>query len=113
MQVYTGAFSSTLTYSNNLSTHLSEDQLLKPLDVAHQTSQVSLFEELCISLQKLLAHDDTRQYVVSSPGPQENTIGHLLAKPSIKSGNFMEIFDEIQARNFSCLGLYLSSCLFH
>ena len=101
--------------SSNLSESLSHESGELPI----QHLQIPLFEELCVSLRRLLARDCTRP-IISSPEPDEVTTESVDVKPSLKSGDYMETFYEIQARFVSdfapCYGfcayvhLSMSSC---
>lgn len=77
--------------SSNLSEILSHES--GELPIPH--SQTPLFEELCVSLRSLIARDCTRP-IISSPEPDEGTIESVDIKPSLKSGDYMETFYEIQ-----------------
>lgn len=84
----------------NVSSNLHESHLTESGEFPIQRSQVPLFEELCVSLRRLLARDCTRP-IISSPEPvesDEDTTEAVDTKPSLKSGDYMETFYAIQVR---------------
>lgn len=108
-----GSFS-THTQPKTLFTHTSENCYKDEKEVADQHPQMSLFEELSVSLRKLLAHDNNIP-IITSPEPDEATSEATTPNLSVKSNNFMETFYQIQAwfHPFCrvSLALYLSVCL--
>jgi hypothetical protein len=111
--------SSSYSLQKNVSSNLSESLSHESEELPIQHSQTPLFEELCVSLRTLLARDCTRP-IISSPEPDEDTTESADIKPSLKSGDYMETFYEIQARFGSdfaphygfcfCIHLNMSSC---
>jgi len=92
--------SSSQLLQKSVSTNLSESLLHEPGEFPLHHLQVPLFEELCVSLRRLLARDCTRP-IISSPEPvesDEDTTSPVDTKPSLKSGDYMETFYEIQVR---------------
>lgn len=95
-QAITGS-SSSHPLQKNASSNLSEILSHESGELPIPHSQTPLFEELCVSLRSLIARDCTRP-IISSPEPDEGTIESVDIKPSLKSGDYMETFYEIQAR---------------
>jgi hypothetical protein len=87
-QVAMGALSLPSTLKNLNSLQWGGEQPQESEIASHQHSQVSLFEEFCNSLEKLLG------YGMSKGCPVESA----LPEPQMSSGHFMGTFDEIKTR---------------
>ncbi|KAG0618391.1 hypothetical protein M758_4G060000 [Ceratodon purpureus] len=87
--------SSSLPLQKKVSSNLSESLSHESGELPIQHSQTPLFEELCVSLRRLVARDCTRP-IISSPEPDDETTESVDIKPSLKSGDYMETFYAIQ-----------------